>query len=483
MAISNEIQRLQTAKSDIKTAIEGKGVTVPSSTLISGYATLIDEIEHGGGMEDGADGVLSVDYITIQTDATHTANIAYNPNCRIEDENGVVWDVKDWHDRWVANGYSAAGLSKPTGIWLKAYGKKFTIYWPLECGTYYDVSGTTAQTDNGVRLFHYNVENVNSGGTADQTVTPITSAMIGHGTAGKYKANTYRRTAVTGGVELRIDNTGQTFFFPANTTSAYGFVKWNTGDYMDSYIALCEALRSIFAICSGVPTTEPDGTTAVVQILNASGNVPAVGEDMYFWIGATNTGLLAKYNLGCLFSGGTWAAAGTFNACTQAIADSIYAKQKDAGINMNDTGVNSDTKPILTPNAKGATAVAVGGYWYIQTPYLSNAGTTYTNLNNNVPDAPAAYWMKKDGRQWPNEWLLLAYYLNRNTMITAAVNMLRNTEGLSTDVPAVISANCWSGVRYNASNGWYVYATNGVVNFSVSITRCRVVPCRSVALT
>ena len=44
------------------------------------------------------------------------------------------------------------------------------------------------------------------------------------------------------------------------------------------------------------------------------------------------------------------------------------------------------------------------------------------------------------------------------------------------------SANCWSGVRYNANNGWYVNATNGIVNNNNSINRYRVVPCRSVEL-
>lgn len=49
MSISTEITRLQTAKADLKTAIEGKGVTVPSATKIDGYADLVESIETGGG--------------------------------------------------------------------------------------------------------------------------------------------------------------------------------------------------------------------------------------------------------------------------------------------------------------------------------------------------------------------------------------------------------------------------------------------------
>lgn len=44
MAISDEITRLQGAKADIKTAIEGKGVTVSSSAKFDDYADLIDSI-------------------------------------------------------------------------------------------------------------------------------------------------------------------------------------------------------------------------------------------------------------------------------------------------------------------------------------------------------------------------------------------------------------------------------------------------------
>lgn len=44
MSIASEISRLQGAKADIKTAIEGKGVTVSSSTKLDGYANLIGNI-------------------------------------------------------------------------------------------------------------------------------------------------------------------------------------------------------------------------------------------------------------------------------------------------------------------------------------------------------------------------------------------------------------------------------------------------------
>lgn len=49
MSIASEITRLRGAKSDLKDAIEGKGVTVPSATKLDGYADLVDAISQGGG--------------------------------------------------------------------------------------------------------------------------------------------------------------------------------------------------------------------------------------------------------------------------------------------------------------------------------------------------------------------------------------------------------------------------------------------------
>ena len=49
MSIQTELTRITNAKAAIQTAIEGKGVTVPSDTLLDGMAALIDSIPAGGG--------------------------------------------------------------------------------------------------------------------------------------------------------------------------------------------------------------------------------------------------------------------------------------------------------------------------------------------------------------------------------------------------------------------------------------------------
>ena len=51
MSIQSEIARMESAKTAIATAIEGKGVTVPDGTLLDGMAALIESIEAGGGAD------------------------------------------------------------------------------------------------------------------------------------------------------------------------------------------------------------------------------------------------------------------------------------------------------------------------------------------------------------------------------------------------------------------------------------------------
>ena len=70
MAISDELTRLQNAKSALKTSIEAKGVTVSDSTLISGYAAYVDQISTGGGGGGGNEDLINL----IERDVT-TFNI------------------------------------------------------------------------------------------------------------------------------------------------------------------------------------------------------------------------------------------------------------------------------------------------------------------------------------------------------------------------------------------------------------------------
>ena len=66
MSIQTDLTRLQSAKSAIKAAIEGKGVTVPEATLLDGMASLIESIEAGG-----VGSKISTGTYTSTVDTTH----------------------------------------------------------------------------------------------------------------------------------------------------------------------------------------------------------------------------------------------------------------------------------------------------------------------------------------------------------------------------------------------------------------------------
>lgn len=78
MSIATEITRLQTAKADLKTAIEGKGVTVPSATKIDGYADLVEAIQTGGGGGVDANSILNHEISgSVSSDASTVSNFSY----------------------------------------------------------------------------------------------------------------------------------------------------------------------------------------------------------------------------------------------------------------------------------------------------------------------------------------------------------------------------------------------------------------------
>lgn len=81
MSIQTELTRIINAKAAIKTAVEGKGVTVPDGTLLDGMAALIESIEAGGG----GDGIIfTTGIFTPAEDDT---------SCTIQHGLGVVPDI------------------------------------------------------------------------------------------------------------------------------------------------------------------------------------------------------------------------------------------------------------------------------------------------------------------------------------------------------------------------------------------------------
>ena len=71
MSIQTEIDRLASAKAAIKTAIEGKGVTVADSANLDAFAALIDSIEAGGGGGFACGLITPVDMMASQLEIEH----------------------------------------------------------------------------------------------------------------------------------------------------------------------------------------------------------------------------------------------------------------------------------------------------------------------------------------------------------------------------------------------------------------------------
>ena len=94
MSIQTELTRITNAKAAIKTAIEGKGVTVPAGTLLDGMASLIESIEAGGGgvrVEQG-----SVTFAEAQTSYTFVED---NPDifiAYVEDDSKPVYSSSQY---------------------------------------------------------------------------------------------------------------------------------------------------------------------------------------------------------------------------------------------------------------------------------------------------------------------------------------------------------------------------------------------------
>ena len=82
MSIQTELTRITNAKTAIKTAIEGKGVTVPSGTKLDGMAALIEAIQ-AGGVGKFANGTI-----------TPAKNISLGPGANFEIETGFLSEGK-----------------------------------------------------------------------------------------------------------------------------------------------------------------------------------------------------------------------------------------------------------------------------------------------------------------------------------------------------------------------------------------------------
>lgn len=457
MAVADKLQSILESKAAIKAAIEAKGVADVGDVLAD-YPSKIASIQSGSTDEYALESkmlVLPVNSTTIKTKDSKTAAIATNDHIKIVDENFNRFTVKEWNDRSVVNGFDNSLVAKPIGFSMECNDVRVDVRWPY-VGTIYNCIGTT-KADNKMQHSLYEYNQITSAGSGED-YTVAQDVNLGTNTLGSHNAADWEITDNGDSLTLYCGNTKQSWQMAKNCGNTNFMVAFNYKDRNDAMIAQNEWMRHRFAICSGIQTAEADGIIKSVEILNSSGTQAAVGDDMYFYIDGQNTTLKAKYNLN---NRHTVSSA----YLTDDIAEFIYSKQVENGINMNDTGVNSVDKPILVKGAKGAEAIAVNGYWYIITPYVSRPNGTQTNFDYNIIDSPAIYYCKSlgDDVYLCGDKELFPIWTNKN-IINGLINYLRTYEGRVEDVPSYNNGFAWSCVRLSGFSAWCVNLSSGNCN-------------------
>ena len=396
--------------------------------------------------------VLEVGATTVRKSSEQTDNVASNDLLRIWGSDDNLYTLAQWNALFVAAGYDHTAMTvTPKGYaWVSRDGSVVKMTWENFQGTLAKLDGSGL--DTAMCLPH----------SPYSTMMAITAADSGtdaiNGGAWSIVADDENdEWVLTAGV------TGKTFRVPK------GFPYTNAGDDDKTFAewteicwTLTEWYRHRFAIDSGLTTEAADGTTTEVAILNASGEQAAAGEDMYFWIGGVNTEILAKYNANNMHKGNAT------SGLTDTLRNTLYGNQKTNGVNMNDTGVNSASKPLLAPGAKGAEAIAVSGKWFIITPFV-----TYPTNANQFGDCPAVAYVRSKNLSLPPLWACDMLYWNK-TILNALRTYLVNVEGWTLD-PVPTAANVWAASRQSTNSAWFVNTSNGSRYYVSTVNRFRAV--------
>lgn len=468
MAIADKLQSILDSKAAIKSAIESKGV-LDVGNVLADYPDKIANIPSGASDYEleSQSLFLAVNTTTVTLKDGRTAAVASNDHIKIVDEDLKHYTLKEWNDRSVANGFNNSLVAKPIGFSLECNGVRTIVRWQW-AGRYYSPTGSgTAATD----IMQHSIYDYNQITAADsgKDATITGELDMGTGKAGTHFSDDWEVRDNGDTLTLYSGNTKQSWEMAKDCGNINSMMAINFKERTDAMWAQNEWMRHRFAISSGIATDKPDGTMKEVQILNVTGTQPQVGEDMYFCINGINTNLMAKYNLNNKHDNSS-------EYLTFSISDYIYEQQKANGVNMNDTGVNSIEKPVLVPGAKGAEAIAVNGYWYIVTPYVSRPGEN-TAMDYNVCDSPAVYYVHSlSGDLYIIGDRELHPIRVNKSIITGLVNYLRTNEERDSDIPSLPSGACWSGVRSSSTSAWYVSLGSGYVYTTSTYSRYAVFP-------
>lgn len=463
---ADKLNKLKESKAAIKAAIEAKGVENVGE-ILSEYPAKIAAIPTGDEYAlESQMLILPVRSTIITTSEGKTAAIATNDHIKIVDSDLKHYTVKEWNDRSVANRFDNELIAPPVGLSLECNGIRTILYWPWQ-GEYYATSGSASKASNGMQHSVYEYDQMTGAregtdyhGTADESLGT-------HAAGSHFAADWSVIVTEDDKLELYSGNTKQRWIMEKGCGNSNAMLVDNYAERLEAMYVQNEWLRHRFAICSGITSSEAEGTITNVEILNSSGVQAQVGEDMFFFVNGQNTGLKAMYNTNNKYS--------VNNAYyfKPEYAEWLYEQQKTNGVNMNDTGVNSAERPLLSPGAKGAEAITVDGYWYIITPYISRPGNSGTNYDWNMADSHAVYYIKSLGKYMAGEKELYPYWTNKS-IISGLINYLNSYEKWG--IPGALGGGVWSCVRGNGTYAWYAGVGYGNLYGNYASSAYSVVP-------
>lgn len=125
MSVQTEISRLESAKSAIKAAIEGKGVAVPDATLLDGMAALIESIEAGGGDYGPFSKIIAGTYTPVEDmNAFNLPGVSYT-------ENGFILAIAfDSESGTITSGHFRVGIDTQVTRVSRYYSDTTNTYSP-----------------------------------------------------------------------------------------------------------------------------------------------------------------------------------------------------------------------------------------------------------------------------------------------------------------------------------------------------------------
>ena len=163
MSIQTELTRITNAKAAIKTAIEGKGVTVPDGTLLDGMASLIESIQAGGGGSGTGSGYATGTY-TVASDKQIGTNISN----AIKIDTGLS-EVKIFVFSQNLKVSSPSGYELMSGIWVYNNGDYY--------GIRYSRTNSTNSTQYSININNkYTGTNFYNEGNGVMSISGVTSA-------------------------------------------------------------------------------------------------------------------------------------------------------------------------------------------------------------------------------------------------------------------------------------------------------------------